>query len=182
MSEHENFDLPVQNDSRGTDTEIAGIFAKPPEVLDSFDVMRFWSRIEVRKRNGCWPWRYGTDADGYGSFRYSNGATEDSHRVAYRMTFGAIVSTDVIRHSCDNPTCCNPWHLSKGTHADNVADRVARGRGAIGERAGRAKLTEKQVLAMRDSPLSDLYWARRYGMDRKSIADARSGKTWSHLD
>ena len=33
-----------------------------------------------------------------------------------------------MRHSCDNPRCCNPNHLSVGTQRDNILDMVKRGR------------------------------------------------------
>jgi hypothetical protein len=46
------------------------------------------------------------------------------------LEHGPIAEGVVIRHSCDNRPCCEPLHLLSGTHADNVQDRVARGRTA----------------------------------------------------
>lgn len=180
MSGNDKQESTVQNDSRGTDAEISAILATPPDVLDTFDLARFWSRIEVRRSDQCWPWRYGAQS-GYGEFRFTNNSREDAHRTAYRVAHGPIAAGVVIRHSCDNGLCCNPAHLIPGTHGDNVKDRVARDRSARGETSGRAKLTEKQVLAMRASPLSDGYWARRHNVDRTTIAAARGGETWTHL-
>lgn len=50
-----------------------------------------------------------------------------------------------LLHSCDNPPCVNPNHLYIGDRADNVRDKVERGRLRIGEDAGMAKLTEAQA-------------------------------------
>lgn len=181
MTELENFASSVQNEvarSREENAENAEISAK---VLDAYEVAKFWSRVEVRKRNHCWPWRYDSTKDGYGDFRLSDGNSIQAHRVAYLIGAGNLPRGLVVRHICDNTLCCNPKHLVIGSHADNVADRVARGRSARGEKSGRAVLTEALVLALRKSPLSDAYWATRCGVDKTTIAAARKGETWAHL-
>lgn len=61
-----------------------------------------------------------------------------AHRVSYQLYYhDDISSNDIICHKCDNPKCINPLHLFKGTHADNVADKVAKGRQAKGTQNGR---------------------------------------------
>jgi HNH endonuclease len=36
--------------------------------------------------------------------------------------------TEHVMHSCDNPPCCNPNHLSIGTHHENMIDSMLKGR------------------------------------------------------
>src|ERR1035437_755093 len=94
---------------------------------------RFWDRVLMG--DGCWPWagkiHVGT---GYGVV-YAGGGRghereERAHRVAWALTFGPIPPGLSVLHKCDNPPCVNPDHLYLGTHQDNMADVVARGRGA----------------------------------------------------
>lgn len=97
---------------------------------------RFWEKVN---RTGgpaaCWPWTACTDGRGYGIFQLY-GRSRRAHRVAFEL-WNARTPGEVVRHSCDNPTCCNPRHLLDGTHTENVADRVARGRSARGPTHGR---------------------------------------------
>lgn len=77
---------------------------------------------------GCWEWMGSLDKDGYGSIRWK-GVTYRSHRLAYKLANpGVRIAKMVLLHSCDNPKCCRPDHLSPGTQAENVADMVAKGR------------------------------------------------------
>lgn len=83
------------------------------------------------------------------------GKAELAHRVAYAQSRGlsmAEIKGVHILHSCDNPPCRNPAHLSAGTHDDNMADMVAKGRKKqpYGGSRGR-KLEDWQVRAIRSS-------------------------------
>ena len=69
------------------------------------------------------------DRDGYGIvtlFNYKMRAP----RFAWIVTNGPLPKGRIILHRCDNPPCCNPDHLSLGTHSDNMRDMAAKGRGA----------------------------------------------------
>jgi hypothetical protein len=149
--------------------------------LTPLDIARFWSRVEVRERDQCWPWRYGLDECGYGEYRALDKSRDHSHRVAYRIGVGEIPEGVVIRHSCDNGACCNWTHLLPGTHADNVQDRVERYRSARGEANGRAKLVSPEVLHIRSSHLSASALAKHYGVSEDTIQDIRTRETWTHL-
>jgi hypothetical protein len=56
--------------------------------------------------------------------------SEYSHRIAWLIAAGHDIPAGmVIRHTCDNPPCCNPVHLALGTFVANAKDRDAKGRG-----------------------------------------------------
>jgi hypothetical protein len=88
-------------------------------------VERFWSKVS--KSDGCWLWIAYRDEKGYGAFGFK-GKVQRAHRVAYELALGPIAPGMHVLHSCDNPSCVNPSHLRLGTHADNMRDRIERGR------------------------------------------------------
>lgn len=152
---------------------------------DAHDIARFWSKVDVIGETDCWLWKASVRQDGYGDFKvrvkdYSFGA----HLVAYAI-FSSVNFSDldglVVRHSCDNKLCCNPFHLSTGTHADNVVDRVRRGRSAVGEGNGRHKLTESEVREIRQSGMSETALANQYGVHRSTIMAVLDRRSWRHI-
>ena len=51
-----------------------------------------------------------------------------------------------------------------------------------GESHGKSKLTEKQVLEIRASNLSDTKLSEMYGIGRGAIYHIRKGNRWQHLN
>jgi hypothetical protein len=91
---------------------------------------RLWEKIAIAGPDECWLWLASTDGHGYGHLGAGGrGApTVKAYVVAYELTNGAIPTDLLLRHTCDNPPCCNPRHLIPGTPQENADDRVARGR------------------------------------------------------
>jgi hypothetical protein len=143
-------------------------------------VTRFWSK--VNKSGDCWLWTAGTDQHGYGRFWY-RGTMMAAHRLSYELAFGEAPQGGLL-HSCDTPSCVRPSHLRQGNQADNMRDAVNKGRQARGERMNSAKLTQADVLAIRElskagAGRSDL--GRRFGVSQTTIRRASTGECWGWL-
>lgn len=100
-------------------------------ILD--DEARFWSKVDKRGPDECWPWTAPTDKDGYGSFNVDNG-----HVGAHRWSYGHFVkpipdgmTIDHLCHTrerltcldgtrCPHRKCVNPAHLEPVTTRENV--------------------------------------------------------------
>lgn len=81
--------------------------------------------------NGCIVWTGTRIKDGYGHFGL-NGKNVLATHVAWHLAGNERPPGKIIMHSCDNPPCCNPEHLSCGTQEDNMRDRARKWRGARG--------------------------------------------------
>lgn len=77
--------------------------------------------------SGCWMWSGSVGTDGYGKTKWK-GKTIRAHRLVYMLTKGEIAEGLFVLHTCDKPDCVNPEHLWLGTHAENEADKDAKGR------------------------------------------------------
>jgi len=140
---------------------------------------------DIDEETGCWNCTSHTPRvgdDGFiGYFHCRRDGYYTLHRYMYAQKYGHITSDDIIRHICDNPMCINPDHLVKGTHNDNVQDRVSRNRSAIGVRHGRTKLTETQVVEIYNSNDTKKGLARKYKVDPKLIYAIKHKLIWKHL-
>ena len=146
---------------------------------------RFWSHVSVSELiEECWSWTLQRDRDGYGRltwFRKRRGA----HQIAYELHHGVSVAGKSVCHRCDNPACCNPFHLYLGTHQQNMQDRNQRQRTASGERNGRARLTWPLVREIRAAykpfKCSAPKLAEQFGVNIHVVKDIIANKTWREL-
>jgi hypothetical protein len=106
-----------------------------------------------------------------------------AHRATWECERGPIPAGLQVLHSCDNPPCRNIDHLFLGTNADNMADKVAKGRQLSGENHGKAKLTEVEVLEIRAIPLDVPHrvMGAMYGVSRETISQIRRRFRWAHV-
>ena len=138
------------------------------------------TNVFIDGKTGCWNWKRATRKDGYGITWY-NGSTDYIHRVSYRVFKGDFDSNFIIRHKCDNPSCCNPDHLLIGSDQDNSTDMVNRGRSAKGSKQGNSKLTEEMIQPIRDSNLSSRVLGSMYNISKSVILDIKNNKIWKHV-
>lgn len=97
----------------------------------------------VQSPTGCMEWKLHT-VRGSGRMKV-NGQKQYVHRLMWEIINGPIPSGLFVLHRCDNPACVEPGHLFVGTHADNMADMVAKGRSTRGRQlseAHRVKVSE----------------------------------------
>jgi hypothetical protein len=61
-------------------------------------------------------------------FHVSTSARMRAHRYSWQIAFGEIPSGLCVLHRCDNPSCVRHDHLFLGTQAENMRDRIRKGR------------------------------------------------------
>lgn len=106
---------------------------------------RFWSKVSPAPADCCWEWLASKSFNKkYGQFKHKRKMWK-AHRFAYQLSKGDIPDGLVVRHTCDNPACCNPNHLVLGTHQDNMNDRNQKNRQAKGKSNGSCKFTDDEV-------------------------------------
>ena len=90
---------------------------------------KFMERLDAEAGLGaCWLWTGLKYSTGYGRFKYK-GKEYLAHRFAYSLFWEALLtSRQVVMHTCDNPSCCNPMHLVEGTQLDNMQDKMLKKR------------------------------------------------------
>jgi hypothetical protein len=150
----------------------------------------------------CWPWLKTHDEDGYGKFSLSYNGRHTTHpvvRIIFELWHAMLLPPDMCAcHYCDNPGCCNPLHLWKGTRVDNRLDCVQKGRQAKGLRSGRhthpeafpqgedrsnAKLSNQEARDIRQAHSQGISASRlgkRYGVSKFAILSVIHYRTYKN--
>jgi hypothetical protein len=158
-------------------------------MADSEDAQeKFWSYAKILGTDCCWEWQGALDSYGYGTFNFQYEPKRRkgilSHRISYFLTHGNLPDHLLVCHHCDNTKCVNPQHLFLGTHNDNRHDSIKKNRHCRGEGQHAHKLTEKQVIQVRQFYQEGMTYAaigEKFGMTKTGIWAVVSGKTWKHV-
>lgn len=151
---------------------------------------KFWAKVD--KSGDCWLWLGVKNPSGYGRIDY-RGKSYLAHRMML-FWFKRIPTLEKMRqnktgialHSCDNPSCVNPEHLSVGTAAENISSVYQRGRmpPRSGERGPLAKLSDSDaeyVITAVYSGVARSSLAAKYKVHRSTIDSIVLGKTFKHV-
>ena len=150
---------------------------------------RLWEKILLGDPNECWPWQAAVTKAGYGIIWSTSGYIL-AHRAIYQSLKGIIPQEMQVCHKCDNRRCCNPNHLFLGTPKDNTHDMIAKGRAKHdknlrGEKHGMAKLSQKDVVKIRELYATGFYsqyeLGRQFGVTNWAIYRIVHHKTWKHI-
>src|SRR5579863_2087398 len=166
---------------------MAAVNSTPP-VLTAKQIALFWAKVNRRGPDECWPWTRSINKTGYGSSGLRQRRCH-SHVIARWLATGEWPAGFCTLHSCDNPRCCNPAHLWLGTHAENSADMVTKGRShkpfRVGEAGHNVKLTEVEVLEIRRlhaaGGVTYVDLGNRYGVHSVTIRLIVKRINWLHL-
>jgi hypothetical protein len=116
----------------------------------------------------CWVWTGRTNNHGYGQMVVRDGdryVLRYTHRLAFEVAVRPLEPGEEVRHTCDNPPCCNPAHLVAGTRDDNMRDMVERGRHGF----ALSPETVQRIHEMTDAGTGGAEIARALGLPRGTV-------------
>lgn len=152
-----------------------------PEITEKITA-RFWSK--VKKTPTCWLWTDKLSKNGYGTFKVISHVSEYSHRISWILHRGKIPKGLFVCHRCDVRNCINPKHLWLGTQKQNNQDMWVKGRNARGENHGRAKLSENDIVEIRQKCVYRKgvgKLAKEYGINRGYLHFIVNKGVWKNV-
>lgn len=147
---------------------------------------RLYTDVEMESDHddACWTWRGYCERNGYGRVTIAR-QKYLTHRLAWELAYGPIPEATDVLHRCDQPACCRPDHLFLGSQQENVRDMVRKERHPRGQRHGRARLTEEQVLeiieAYHQGGVTQVELGRLYQVHHSLVSRIVRGQRWAHL-
>jgi hypothetical protein len=125
----------------------------------------------------CWPWKNTVNSKDGRPYITIQGKRRPSYVIVLECFSGTKQTKgQMARHSCDNKICCNPHHLSWGTHQDNMDDMVER------ERHGLPKTVIRAIKRLLHEGGLHKDIANLYGVARETITAIHNGRTHKGVD
>lgn len=82
---------------------------------------RFWTKVDVRAPDECWPWRRAIANTGYGTFHWDARGPISAHVAAWLLVGRPKPPRGfTLDHTCRHRWCVNPNHLQVVTRGQNV--------------------------------------------------------------
>ena len=92
------------------------------------DLLRFWAKVNRSDPCGCWQWLGATDTKCYAKVGRAGRTWKATRWLLSALQGSEIPRGQSVLHSCDNPLCVNPAHLSLGDQKQNMSEAKERGR------------------------------------------------------
>lgn len=164
-------------------------------IHDPLIAARFWSKVDKSgpapesnpTLGACWVWTAATQSGkwDYGVFHPVHGQTVRAHRYSLEQYLSRPLSPGSFAcHHCDTPRCVRPDHLYEGESRSNVEDAVKRGRHKRGAMDPKAKLTDDQVIEIRERANrgeKNRGIAAEFGIQESLVSMIAAGKRWAHV-
>lgn len=136
--------------------------------------------------DACLIWPFSKNREGRAYGRHRGTQSSLASRVMCELAHGAPPSQKhEAAHSCGNghKGCVNPKHLRWATPLENAEDKRKHGTQVFGERVGNSKLTERQVLAIRELTHNVTHegLSHLFGTSIPNVSAIVNRRSWRHI-
>lgn len=154
---------------------------RKPRIVEAEEIIDDFMALVEQHEEGCWLWLGKTYGRGYGRFNVPGKLSlRPAHWVSHEMFNGPRKGLHVM-HTCDNPACVNPNHLTLGTHQDNMRDKTEKGRVPHGENHPQATITDAQALEIFNDKRHPPVIANEYGINKATVYNIQAKRSWKHI-
>lgn len=128
----------------------------------------------------CWEWLGQIKTKNNDSRPYFTvgGKKQLAYRVVFNLFYPSepLQGDEIVRHTCDNSICCNPTHLERGTHQDNMDDMKSR------ERHGLTHHAVKSIKRLLQEGVHHAVIAKRFGVSRETVSAIHQGRVYKDVN
>lgn len=150
---------------------------------------RLWEKVE-RCEHGidciycCWNFIGSLHGQGYGQMAQGRRLLR-AHRIAWELWNNQLMPPEFdAAHYCHNRKCCNPDHIHKATHKENMEESARDHHMHPGSRNHTSKLVETDIpviMTLYASGETQKHIAELYHVHPSTIGAIVTNRTWRHM-